>query len=431
MEPFGEITYNPSETETENDKGKLKQPMRRERQIQTRRQITETLQAHLNHDGALKRQIAVLHSSAALPTAAEAVATNAAAPALIALVNAAALWAQVSTNSDLDRAKDVRRDKLRVVREFFAFLDKEIAQTTPLDVQAWQLALEKRLKARTVYLYSAHLSSFFEWLRRQPEFQRFFPYNPVRAAFPKAPNPYESDGTRSLTDESFTRLWNVIELAAQNNRDVIALRDYAIFRFFVATGARRSEILNLRGRDVELSAKTGGLVYYPRVKGGTRLGKAVSDRDVRRALVEYLTATARRFVLETDQPLWLAHDRAAQKRAGAGGNGESATIAANASGNQLIPAQTGADAPPRLSSHAFARRMKLYAKTAGINGFHLHQLRHTFARLVSEDTGSISQTQEALGHKNQKTTGAYVARIEIKADQHSERIAQRLRRRND
>lgn len=399
--------------------------MKSTRDYQTRAQITQMVAARLNASGAIKRHDDDLNPRAASSTAA-AVATTVNAPDLIALVNAAALWAQVSTNSDLDRAKDVRRDKLRVVRKFFAFLDKEIVQTTPLDVQAWQLNLEKRLKARTVYLYSAHLSSFFEWLRRQPEFLAFFPYNPVRAAFPKAPNPYESDGTRSLTDEGFTRLWDVIERAARNNRDVVALRDYAIFRFFIATGARRSEILNLRGRDVELSAKTNGLVYYPRVKGGTRIGKAIADPEVRRALVEYLEATARPFVSGTDQPLWLAHDRAARKRSGEGNNNSLTDAASSASGDQLI-ALPNHVAAPRLSSHAFARRMKLYAKAAGINGFHLHQLRHTFARLVSEDTGSISATQEALGHKNQKTTGAYVSRIEIKTDQHSERIVERLR----
>ncbi len=355
------------------------------------------------------------------------------APDLITLARAAGLWAQTTTNSDLARAIDVRRDKLRVVREFFAFSNKDLIAVTPLDVQQWQLWLESRsnpLKARTIYLYSAHLSSFFEWLRRQPEFRSFFPVNPVRAAFPKFPNPYESDGTRSLTDEGFSALWEVIELAARREFDVVALRDYAIFRFFAATGARRSEILNLNGNDVELSALSDGITFYSRTKGGTRVGKTITDPEVRAALLKYLKATNRLRILGKSEPLWLAHDRAVVRR--------SQTVTEAAAGDsglfsnkraRISVSGAGGNAK-RLTGHAFAHRMKIYAAKAGLPAFHLHQLRHTFARAVHEKTRSVSQTQEALGHRNMKTTEVYVPRIEIKADEHSQSISDRFRPRS-
>ncbi len=31
---------------------------------------------------------------------------------------------------------------------------------------------------------------------------------------------------------------------------------------------------------------------------------------------------------------------------------------------------------------------------------HLHQLRHRFARMVAEQSGSLTETQEALGHRH-------------------------------
>lgn len=324
-------------------------------------------------------------------------------PDLLALTNAASLWATRSTNQDLERARDIARDKLRAARLFFAWLDKSVLDVTPMDVAEWLewLARERRLKPRTVYGYCSHLSSFFEWLAGMPELAPFLKFNPVKAAFPRFPEAYQSAGTRSLSDAALRDLWREMERARRSG--VVGLRDYAIFRFFAATGDRRREILGLRGSDVELLKK--GLIYFSRKKGGNRIGKTINDREVAAALLEYLKASGRKpaATIGRDRPLWLAHDgaRSAKNR----------------------------DPDRMLSSHAFAARMQRYAERAGIHGFHLHQLRHTFARIVSEDTQSLAAAQEALGHKNMKTTRIYVERIEIKSDSHSHRLKDRIRRR--
>jgi hypothetical protein len=41
------------------------------------------------------------------------------------------------------------------------------------------------------------------------------------------------------------------------------------------------------------------------------------------------------------------------------------------------------------------------------------------AEWVAEETGSIIETRDALGHKNPSTTKAYVQRIAVKKDRHS------------
>jgi integrase len=38
------------------------------------------------------------------------------------------------------------------------------------------------------------------------------------------------------------------------------------------------------------------------------------------------------------------------------------------------------------------KNLKRYAKEAGIEKFHMHQTRHTFARIVAAETGSIIET---------------------------------------
>jgi integrase len=79
-----------------------------------------------------------------------------------------------------------------------------------------------------------------------------------------------------------------------------------------------------------------------------------------------------------------------------------------------------------LTSHAFVKNLKRYAQEAGIVSIHLHQTRHTFARIVAEETGSINETQDALGHKNLATTRVYVQRIAVKRDRTSTKVAARL-----
>jgi integrase len=159
----------------------------------------------------------------------------------------------------------------------------------------------------------------------------------------------------------------------------------------MSTGMRRAEVLSLRGRDIKVD-KT--LVLTNRVKGGNYIGREVSDPIVREALLDYLTKAQRLSVFRTDAPIWTRHDYAGRPGA-------------------------------PLSSHCFVKNMKRYAREAGIDRFHLHQTRHTFARIVAEETGSIIATQEALDHSNPSTTKVYVQRISIKRDQHSERISRR------
>jgi integrase len=175
----------------------------------------------------------------------------------------------------------------------------------------------------------------------------------------------------------------------------VGKRDYALLLFYVATGMRRAEVINLRGREVEL--REGSMVIRSRVKGGDYLGREVNDPRIREALLDYLTTSGRLGVLSNDGPLWTRHDRAGRPGA-------------------------------PLTSHAFALNLKRYAKGAGIGKVHLHQTRHTFARMVAEDTGSITETQDALGHKHVATTRVYVQRISVRRDRHSESILRRMDR---
>jgi len=310
-----------------------------------------------------------------------------------AVRNAVALWSDATTNTSSLRRHDIRRDKQNAVVAFFEHVGKDLPDVTPIDVKSWQGSLEGRGLARTtVYTRLCHLSSFYSWAQNHPAIGKYVTANPVRLAHPKAPKAYQTESVKALTDEEFVALLSVVRGRAASG-EVVGKRDYALLLFYVATGMRRAEVINLRGREVEMLEDS--MVIRSRIKGGDYLGREVSDPRVREALLEYLAASGRTGILSNDGPLWTRHDRAG--RSGA-----------------------------PLTSHAFALNLKRYAKDAGIGKVHLHQTRHTFARMVAEDSGSIVETQDALGHKHVATTRVYVQRIAVRRDKHSELILKRI-----
>jgi integrase len=307
-----------------------------------------------------------------------------------AILNAVALWTNATT-SDGIRRNDLVRDKQQVVITFFNFTKKHPADVTPLDVREWLAALEKQgRRPTTIYQRACLLTSFYDWALRDPALGSFIKSNPARLARPKAPKAYQTESSKSLSDEELESLISVVRQKALSG-DIVGKRDYAILLLFLATGMRRTEILSLRGRDIKVNKS---LVLTNRVKGGDYIGREVSDPIVKEALVDYLNAVHRLSVFRNDAPIWTRHDHAGRPGA-------------------------------PLSSHCFVKNLKRYARAAGIDRFHLHQTRHTFARIVAEETGSVLATQEALDHSNPSTTRVYVQRIAIKRDQHSERISRR------
>lgn len=207
------------------------------------------------------------------------------------------------------------------------------------------------------------------------------------------PRPYQSGSTHALDDDQVRRLLAVVSTKADTG-SITAKRDYALLLLFFLTGLRRNEVMRLKWRDVEINGSVV-LLRTLKLKGGDYRSREVRHRAVRDALIEYLTASGRLDGMTPEAPLWTRHDRA------------------------------GAPGGP-MTSHAFALNLKRYAAEAGIARIHLHQTRHTFARMVSEDMGSLLEVQDALGHRSASTTRVYVQRVAVKRDRHSEGIGKRL-----
>lgn len=310
-------------------------------------------------------------------------------PALLAAIG---LWADARTDATSPRRADLIRDKIRAVGEFFEWVGKPPDQVTPIDVKTWQAELERReLAPSTVYGMISRVSSFYTWAMADPDLAEHIKRNPVNLARPRAPKPYSSESCKSLDDDEVIALLEVVKGKADFG-DLVGLRDYALVLFFIATGWRRREVLRLRWKDIKVN---GGLVVYPRVKGGEIRAREVADPRVAKALVNYLQAAGRWGQMRPCDPLWTRHDRAGEPGA-------------------------------PLTSHAFSASLKRYARKVGIEHIHVHMFRHTFARWVSEATGSMIETQDALDHKNLSSTRVYVRSVAVKRDRHSNGILDRL-----
>ena len=312
-----------------------------------------------------------------------------------ALRNAVALWAEQNTRPETLARAEKLKDKVSAVTSFFDFAGKLPGDVTPEDVSLWRKEMEGRgLMPATVYARVSRLSAFYRWLMSDPQLSRFIQNNPAAQARPRYPRPYQSESTRALSDSEMNDLLGAVRRLAEAG-SVVGKRDYALLLFYFLTGLRRSEVIGLRGKDLEFIDGTQIIKY--RRKGGKFTAREVSDPAAYEALKDYLEAAGRMNVLGSDRPLWTRHDRA-------GGPG----------------------AP--LTSRAFVENLKGYAKAAGISHIHLHQTRHTYARIVAEETGSFIEAQEALDHENQATTRVYVQRITVKKDRHGRKVSARIRK---
>jgi integrase len=302
-------------------------------------------------------------------------------------------WAEKTTGPLSYRREDLLRDKQSAARSFFAFAGKHPFSIRPRDCMAWRRRLEEHYKPNTVYARLSRLSSFYNWLLSDPVLSKHLRSNPVHLARPKCPSPYQAESSKSLSDDEMNRLLGVVKKEAEEG-SIVGKRDYALLLLYFLSGLRRSEVISLRGKDVEVT-EDKLLIKYKR-KGGRYTGREVADLDIIKVIEQYLVSSGRMNVLGSQRPLWTRHDRAG--RAGA-----------------------------PLTSHAFVKNLKHYAQIAKLNGFHLHQTRHTFARIFAEDSGSMIETQEALDHANVATTRAYVQRIAIKRDKFSAAIKRRMK----
>lgn len=293
------------------------------------------------------------------------------------------------------------------VERFLTFMRENgvyhLSEITPIHSTQWQATLNQHgLAASTIYAHMSRVSSFFNWMIQDKYMGTRIHYNPVRSAQRVAPKPYAGRSLKTLNDHQVQIMLDHLEKTVRNKKlspvaRVRAYRTKALFLWLLFTGVRRSEVLQLRWGDLTILPE-GGISFLTFIKGGETRNIELSHPDCITAFWDYLRHSGR-MPLRPQDPIWYTTGR--NKKAV----------------NQVA-----------LSGRELAYDLKAVAVACEILGFHVHTLRHTYARLVHEVTdGNMTQVQEALNHKNPQTTKNYIHAIVPKKDQYSSLIGQRFR----
>jgi integrase len=155
---------------------------------------------------------------------------------------------------------------------------------------------------------------------------------------------------------------------------------YHLFHLALYTGLRRSELLGLRWKDVDLYlANLSVTQVMHRLQGGQVV------------FLEPKTAKSRRQVsLTPDSAIALREHYEQQKQ-------ERGAIGILLNGDSLVFSRLdGTPLPPITVNHAFIRIMK----KAGLEGIRMHDLRHTHATLMMKQGVNPKIVQERLGHSS-------------------------------
>lgn len=275
-----------------------------------------------------------------------------------------------------------RRAYQKGIREFFELWEwKNPAEVGVADAAYYKRWLRARgLSDATVCLRLAACQSYFDFLLDPGANggSSLVSSNPFRLVTRKdcTPTPY---GRATPTEWSdFEKILRAIP------DDATGRRDRAVLIFFANTGRRRSEVANLKVKDLNLTSNPK--TYVTKVKGGKLQTFELSEAS-HQAILDH----------------WISSNRLSSLTP------ESAVFGAIHRG----PGSDFLDPHRCLSVAQVANILKVNAKRAGLDPrkFKLHGLRHMFAHDLNSAGTRLQEIQEALGHANIATTQIYTGKL--------------------
>jgi site-specific recombinase XerD len=246
-------------------------------------------------------------------------------------------------------------DYLSDLRQFRSVCQKAWREISMHDIDAFvEQQRASGLKSATVRRRVASLKTFFDFMAEESG-DLSWP-NPVR--FKRHAGKVERRLPRDLRDEDLERVW----------REIGCARDRAWFALMVRGGLRVGEVVTLKVSDV---------LNQPE---GERPGRIRVEGKGRKERMVWLSADAYAVLAE-----WLDER----------GESRSAHIFLNERGQAL-------------SANGIEWLLHRYGRQAGID-LTPHQLRHTFARQLTEAGMPISSLGKLMGHSQISTTQIYTA----------------------
>jgi len=226
---------------------------------------------------------------------------------------------------------------------------------TPSHIQGFINWLSQRDRAITVHTKYRALRAFFRWLEREG----FITENPIK----KVPAPKVDDPLpKTVTEDHFAKVMSVLNLKRFTD-----LRDAALFALAFDSGARLSEIINLKIEDIDLQNRCAKVH-----------GKGRKERII------YFGATTATLL-----------SRYLSRRAVLFGFNPAGFVFVTIFGT-------------RISRNQVEKRWNMLQRKAGVTPLPFHGLRHGFARLWLLRGGDSFSLQMLLGHSSSEVTQRYV-----------------------
>ena len=267
----------------------------------------------------------------------------------------------------------------RMLQHFFGRIGKTPDQVISPDVLAWAhgVGLSGREPSSvTVGARTACLSSFYKFLIRMGTMTG----NPCDAL--------ERPKVQQSVARGYTAL-DVQKLLAVIPDTVAGRRDRAIVLMLVLTGRRRSEVINLKAKDITIEDDRA--LYSYRGKGG-KIGRRELPRPAFDAIVRSLADVEKQIeAMVPDESLW---------QAGAGERG--------------------------VTSATFYNRLRKCQRAAGLQGSGVHIFRHTAAKLRRDAGDSIESVSQFLDHSSLAVTTVYLRRLEGQTDESWGKVAEAI-----
>lgn len=239
--------------------------------------------------------------------------------------------------------KERKKHYMSFLKTFQKYKVQDINATL---LQAWftEAQIENNLAEKTLHRIKCQLNIFFKWLKEE----RILAINPLDSI--RFRQNLESLRSRIILSA------NELKLLCTNAQKFSKTKFYPILYTLIHTGARRSEVINLQWRDIDLE---NNMIIFVRTKNGE--SRKINISSHLRLLLESLPR---------NKPY----------------------IFFNSKGT-------------RASGHSMSRAVQRFKKAYPINkDWRMHDLRHSFAYNFLLNGGEMYQLQAILGHKSIKMT---------------------------
>lgn len=245
---------------------------------------------------------------------------------------------------------------VKEAREFAAYLREPLKSR-------WGVEAEKEaLSNFTIGTYGRSVKVFFNWLVREGYIEES-PFRDSSVRFTRGGRK-KDNVIKNIGTEKLARIFQALT-EPKYLKTFAGVRDLAMFSLLLDSGIRKGELLSLTVEDLDIAK------MRCTVRGKTGQRYAHFSEKCKGLLLNYLKFRREEFE-GLEQGLWVTIDG------------------------------------KRLSENTFCSNVRRLEKKSGVD-FHVHQLRHTFAMLMSSKV-SIFELRDLLGHSSIKTTEIYVQR---------------------